>query len=309
MPYGAYLRKSRRKFRKIAVQANTPVRATYRYGNKKAMAKRGPRATFAQRVNQIISRNNENKFTSTLTSQDGVVRVSRAASVDTYKFYTWVPAADATGSRLFNLPSGTGEGGRIGNTIKLKRWVIKGIIQPSVSAVDTLPNSFVGYVDVYFGKLLKDITAVANTLDKLYQNGGSATTPTCLSTDMLNPLNKDRYKVYYHRRFKMGAASDPDTYSGTAATAQQHPASNDFKLSQTFGFDVCKYILKNKHLKFDDADNVSPYQPPNNSDVLNLTLWATFTPQTGQAAGTGTTGTYRSLYSIDALSYAEYEDA
>jgi len=162
---------------------------------------------------------------------------------------------------------------------------------------------------VYFGKLLKNTSVVANTLDKFYQNGALNTSPSCLSTDMLNPISKDKYKVYYHRRFKMGAASDPDTYSGTASTAQQHPASNDFKLSQTFGFDVCKYILKNKHLKYEDNVQTSPYSPPNNADIQNLTLWATFTPQTGQAAGTGTTGTYRSLYSIDALTYAEYEDA
>jgi len=289
----------------VAVKSTTPRKYTRPRKNYRKKSK----VTFAQKVKSIISANTENKFTATLTYQDGVARVTRAASVDTYKFYNWSPGADSTGSRLFNLAWGSGEGSRVGNTIKLKRWIIKGIIQPSVSTVDTLPNSFVGYVDIYFGRLLKNTSAVSNTLDKLYQNGNSSTSPQCISTDMLNPLNKDHYKVYYHRRFKMGAASDPDTYSGTASTAQQHPASNDFKLSQTFGFDVCKYILKDKHLKYDDATNVSPYEPPNNADVANLTLWATFTPQTGQASGTGTTGTYRSLYSIDALTYAEYEDA
>jgi len=291
----------KRRMRTVAVKkSNTPRRKNY---SKK------PKVSFTSKVQKIIASNNENKFTLTLTSQDGVARVSRAASVDTYKFFTWAPGDNSTGSRLFNIVSGTYETQRIGDTIKLKRWIIKGIIQPSVSAVDTLPNSYVGYVDVYFGKLLKNTSVVANTLDKLYQNGSLNTDPSCLSTDMLNPINKDKYKVYYHRRFKMGAASDPDTYSGTAATAQQHPASNDFKLSQTFGFDVCKYILKNKHLKYEDNNQTSPYSPPNNPDIANLTLWATFTPQTGQAAGTGTTGTYRSLYSIDALTYAEYEDA
>jgi len=107
----------------------------------------------------------------------------------------------------------------------------------------------------------------------------------------------------------MGAASNPDTYSGTAATAAQNPANNDFKLSATFGFDVCKYILKNKALKFDDTDNVSPYQPPNNADITNLTLWATYTPQTGSATGVGTSGNFKTLYNLDCLTYAEYEDA
>jgi len=310
MPYGAYLRKSRRKFRKVAIQATTPVRATYRYNNKKAVARRGPRATFTQRVNQIISSNVENKYTDTLTYNDAVSRSTRAASVETYTFFTWAAGADATGSRLFNLNNNSTQNGRVGNTIKIKRWVMKGLIEPVVSNTTTMGNSFVGYVDVYFGKMLKNIAPPASTLALLYQNGITATTPTCVAPDMLNPLNKDAYKVYYHRRFKMGAASDPDTYSGTPATAVQHPGNNDFKVSQTFGFDICKYILKNKHLKFpDNTAGNPPYVAPDNADVLNLTLWATFTPLTGQAAGTGTTGTFKTLYNINALTYAEYEDA
>jgi hypothetical protein len=121
---------------------------------------------------------------------------------------------------------------------------------------------------------------------------------------MLNPLNKDYYKVYYHRRFKMGAASDRKTYDNDAAE-NQHAANNDFKLSQTFGFDVCKYILKNKHLKYNDYSETTSIFPPDNGDVLNLTLWATYTPQTGQSTGASS----KTLYNIDCLTYAEYEDA
>jgi len=308
MAYGFYLKKSRRKFRKVKVQSATPIKSVYKYGNPKAIVRRAPKTSFAKRVNQIISRNTENKFTATLTYNDGVARATRAASVDTYSFFTWSPGQDATGSRLFNLVQGVNEQARIANVIKLKRWIIKGIIQPVKTTTTVMTNSNVGYVDVYFGKLLKNTTQVANTLIKLYQNGNTTNTPTCLSTDMLNPLNKDNYKVYYHRRFKMGAASDDKTYDSD--TNLKHPANNDFKLSQTFGFDVCKYILKNKPLKYDDAgSDTPPFNPPNNADIANLTIWATFTPQTGQATGEGTSGSFRSLYSIDCLTYAEYEDA
>jgi len=308
MPYGFYLRKNRKKFRKVKVQSATPIKSVYKYGNPKAIIRRPQKTSFAKRVNQIIARNNENKFTATIAYNDAVARSTRAASTDSFTFFAWSPGKDATGSKLFNLSSSTSEGGRIGNTIKLKRWIIKGMIQPVNSATTNLTNSNVGYVDIYFGKLLSNTTQVSNTLAKLYQNGASAATPSCISIDMLSPLNKDQYKVYYHRRFKMGAASDPDTYSGTAATAQQHPANNDFKLSQTFGFDVCKYILKNKSLKFDDVVTTT-YFPPNNADIVNLTLWATFTPQTGSAEGTGVSGTFKTLYNLDCLTYAEYEDA
>ena len=298
MGYGFYLKKNRRKFRKVKVQSKTPVVATYKYPKKYVIRKK---ATFAQKVNQIISRNVENKFTSTLTYNDAVARTDAASA---YTFFNWSPGADATGSKLFNLDNGTYQNQRVGNTIKLKRWIIKGIIQPVITETTTMLNSYVGYVDVYFGKLMKNTAPPANTLTKLYQNGITATTPTCLSTDMLNPLNRDNYKVYYHKRFKMGAASDNDSYSSTPSTASAHPANNDFKLSRTFGFDVCKYILKNRHVKFPDG-NIAPAPAPDNADILNLTIWATFTPQTGQATGASS----KTLYNIDCLTYAEYEDA
>lgn len=264
--------------------------------------KKYPRVSFAKKVNAIIARNVENKFTATITYNDAVARTSVDSS---YTFFNWTPGANATGSKLFNLGSNTGQNARIANAIKLKRWIIKGIIQPVVSNTTIMTNSYVGYVDIYFGKLMKNSAPPANTLIHLYQNGNTALTPTCLSTDMLNPLNKDNYKVYYHRRFKMGAASDYNTYDQDNHPG--HPANNDFKLSQTFGFDVCKYILKNKHVKYDDqpVNFPTPTDPPNNIDMLNLTIWATFTPQTGQATGASS----KTLYNIDCLTYAEYEDA
>jgi len=269
--------------------------------NKKPKA-RAPRMTFAKKVQQIISRNVENKFTDTLTYNDGVARTDAASA---YTFFAWSPGKDATGSRLFNLRQDALQNARVGNTIKLKRWIIKGMIQPVKSATTIMTNSYIGYVDVYFGKLLKNTSPPVNTLVSLYQNGNLATTPTCISTDILQPTNKDAYKVYYRRRFKMGAASDDKTYDNNT-TMNQHSANNDFKLSATFGFDVCKYILKNKSLKYPDNNASSPpYQAPDNADILNLTIWATFTPQSGQATG----ATARSLYSIDCLTYAEYEDA
>lgn len=301
MGYGFYLKKNRRKFRKIKVQPTTSIKPVYRYSNKKAVAKRGPRSTFTQRVNQIISRNVENKFTDTIKYNDAV---SRSVS-GVYTFFAWTPGADATGSKLFNLDIGARQNSRIGNTIKLKRWIIKGLIQPVISTVTTMPNSFVGYVDIYFGKLLRNTSPPLNTLVDLYQNGSDASAPTCSSTDMLNPLNKDKYKVYYHKRFKMGAASDSSTYTSTDNPT--YPANNDFKLSQTFGFDVCKYILKNKSLKFDDFSSTTTLLAPDNPDIRNLTLWATFTPQSGQAISA--IGTVKTLYNLDCLTYAEYEDA
>jgi hypothetical protein len=305
MPYGFYLRKKRQNYRKIGSKAKAqnkaPVVVKYNYPKKKM--------SFAKRVNQIISRNNENKFTKTATINNPVALRDQG----NFSFFTWQPALSSA-SALFNLPVGPSEGQRIGNTIKLKRWIIKGLIQPKYNAGSgdplngvTMNNSYVGYVDIYFGKYLKNNSPVSSTLGALYQNGSTTSSPTCISTDMLNPLNKDVYKVYYHRRFKMGAASDPKTYQNPTAS-DTNPANNDFKVSQTFGFDVCKYILKNKALKYNDGGITAPYEAPQNNDIENLSVWATFTPLQGTISNATGTRSYTFWY-IDCLSYAEYEDA
>lgn len=300
MPYGFYLRKNRRKFRKVAVQPKTPVVATYKYPKK--YSKSAKKTTFAKRVNQIISRNVENKKTATLTLSNPVAIIT--GSPAQYFFYTWAPGADVVGSRLFNINGGSEQAARIGNTVKLKRWIIKGIIEPVAPVADQMVGGMTGYVDIYFGKYKENVQPVQNTLVGLYQNGNTVSSPSCKSTDQLQALNTDNYKVYYHRRFKMGASFDQQT----APTAGfQAPANNDFKLSQTFGFDVCKYILKDRKLKWPDATGQPPFFPPNDIDITNLTLWATWSPWTGQS--TLQVGTSKTLYFINALTYAEYEDA
>jgi len=300
MAYGRYFRKRRM----VAVKPKTTPR---KYTTTRKKYSKTPKTTFAAKVKAIISSNIENKFTSTITVNNPVALLSS----EQLNFFVWTPGQDTTNHRLFNLPVGTSEGNRIGNTIKLKRWIIKGLIQPKYENSTSAPLSptNVGYVDIYFGKYLKTNAPISTTLTGLYQNGATTATPTCKSTDMLNPLNRDLYKVYYHKRFKMGLASDSYSYVNNVAGLPDliHPANNDFKVSQTFGFDACKYILKNKSLKYNDGGITAPYEPPQNVETENLSVWATFTPIQGAVNLTGSDAI--SLWHIDCLSYAEYEDA
>ena len=280
----------------------TPRTPRGKYTPRKNYSKKMPMVSFAQKVNKIIARNVENKMTTSYTTTATVCTKATTGLPQWFLVKDW-------NVKLFTIAQGAAEQQRIGNQIKLKRWVIKGIIEPVISETRQFTYSNVGYVDVYFGKLMKNTAPPSNALTDLYQNGATATTPMCKSSDMLNPLNKDNYKVYYHRRFKMGYASDYNTYNA-ASGSNEHPANNDFKVSQTFGFDVCKYILKNKSLKYPDISPTSPpatYYPPDNADVVNLTVWATWTPLTSNSVGASTSS--KSLYNINCLTYAEYEDA
>jgi len=85
---------------------------------------------------------------------------------------------------------------------------------------------------------------------------------------------------------------------------QQSP-NNDFNLTRTFGFDACKYILKNRVLKFNDTD-----QTTSDRDLQRLSVWAIWRPAIGSLSNPniGVAAT-NSFYEINLTSYGEYEDA
>lgn len=266
---------------------------------RKSDSKKTPR-TFEKRVNAIVAKNIENKFTltKTYTNHVGTVTATVTPNVYTYDFFTYNPGGQASAltDQLFNIAQGTNQSNRIGNSIKIKRWIMKGVISPNIFGTNA-PYSTLGYVDVYFGRTKLNTTQVANTLTGFYQDGAISLTPSMKNTDMLCSINKDLYKVYWHKRFKVGN-------SGVPANAQA-PENNDYGLTHTFGFDVCRYICAHRQLTYLDSGTF-----PQDADIANLTLWATFTPFTGQVFSTSTAGIKVPTYfQISVVTYAEYEDA
>jgi len=269
---------------------------------KKVMSARRAKPTLVQRVQRIISQNVENKYTDTYTRILPVMILANSGTgPNFFEYFSWAPGSNAIGSQMFDLSQGVNQQQRVGNTIKLKRWVIKGLIQPSALTqvdpiVNILDNTNVGYIDVFFGRLLNNASAIENTLDDLYQAGAQAITPNATASTVLFPLNKDKYKIYWRKRFKMGAAIPDFTGPGNIT-------NNDFSLTRTFGFDVTRFILKNKHIKYEDATT-----NPNDDMVENLTLFATFYPAIGNVSVAQTLGD-GSYYTLNVQTYAEYEDA
>jgi len=174
-----------------------------------------------------------------------------------------------------------------------------------------LLNTLCGYVDIYFGKYTLNTSYVDAELQKFYQSGATDITPSGTTQEQLYNVNRDLYKIYYHKRFKMGANST--SHSGTAPN-ENSPQSNGFGLTRSFGFDVCKYVLKNNTLKFDEATTTAL-----DANMENLTLWAVFHPAAGNVGLTtiypvfspypATTSLQTSFYEINAMSYFEFEDA
>jgi len=259
-----------------------------------------PMMSFAKRVNAIIARNVENKFTSNSSYQAPIHNITTTGTppnlTANHTFFNWT-----AGMTIFDISQGVNVQQRIGNTIKVKKWIIKGLIQP---ANNGLLNTQMGYVDLYFGRLQQNITQIPNTLFNFYQNGATDITPTGNGQEQLFRINRDVYKIYYHKRFKLGVNNNDPTTGGNVNTQFVNPQANDYKTSATFGFDVCKYICKNKVLRYDEFQTT-----PQDADVMNLTMWAVFHPTIGNVAVPTTATTASSIYEINACSFAEFEDA
>jgi hypothetical protein len=254
-------------------------------------------------IDKKISQNVENKVVGPCVLSGPVMSAKEnSGSPLTLLHYYFAPASQI--SALLNIAQGTNQSQRIGNQIKLKRWIIKGTVcyEPKFSlSGNPVFNQATGYVDLYFGRMIDmkmPITSFQG-LPNLYENGATTSTPSAQVLERTYRINKDYYKIYWHRRYKIGQSFDGTT-TGTN--------NNDYKLSRDFGFDICKMVCKNKIIKYID-DSGSPPNEPQDTLVQSLTLFATFT-QTGSNLQLGTgTDTHPCPATIYASSYVEYEDA
>lgn len=158
-----------------------------------------------------------------------------------------------TSEVLRNLALGTGSGNRIGNKIKLKRYMMKFMLWPNSTSTtpvfvkmwvvsDKLNPTNVTASDIE--------TAMDNTAFQpggtFFENGNS--TSGCLGNfqDLQMDVNRDRFTVHKTRVFKLSVAQQP----GTAG-------NNDFKLNHQFSVNVLKYHPK--VIKYQDAITGSWY--------------------------------------------------
>lgn len=280
-------------------------RKTYRKTYKKATGKgkaKPKRKVYAKMQNKTvrsivkkeIARNVENKITANDAVEQSILSVLSNPSgggVNTLTYVVINPVANG----LLNMTQGVDVVSRIGNKIKLKRFVIKGTVyyDPQATPSIAFPQSQ-GYVDVYFGRLLNMAGTISSQLPNFYQNGNTSTAPYCALIERCSRVNKDLYKIYWHKRFKIGN-------TGTSTIS-----NNDYSLNREFGLDVCKLVCKNKIVKYEDNTPT-----PNDALLHSLCLFATFSmpnenmPLTGLANST----TYYSPVKIAVNSYCEYEDA
>lgn len=290
MPYGKP-KTYRRKYTK------KPVKKTYK--KRTGMSKKG----ITSLVKKVVAMNIENKISNNVQSSASIISIPVASGTANVNYYVSNPYTDG----LFTLQQGTGQSQRIGNTIKLKRWVIKGSLyyDPAFNTSENLavfPQQQM-YVDLYFGRRLNMTDTVTDSLTDLYQNGATDISPAGMIEERTYSINKDEYKIYWHRRYKIGANPVAQVTGGNPGIG-----NNDYSLNKEFGFDVCKLVCKNKKLKFDSDTDVAT---ANDALVSSLTLWAVGTMPNNNLGTISLTEdfTFYSPARIQTTSYIEYEDA
>lgn len=138
------------------------------------------------------------------------------------------------------IPQGTGQGNRIGNQIRTRKAVVKGIIHPypydPSSNVQPMPTQV--RMLIFKDKFNKAGQPASVALD-LFQQGSTNLPPQNDLVDMILEVNKDRYTVYHDQVFKIGTAA----YTGTGALPTfQNFENNDFTLNAQFEIDVTKFL-------------------------------------------------------------------
>lgn len=253
--------------------------------------------SFAKRVQRVVDRSLKNTPTVSYKTEYPICEAPSGGPLPPKLWFGWTP-----GQATFEMnPTGTSAYPTEGDSLKIKKWFIKGQVCPLNPGTYVNPliltQSLLGYVDIYLCRYLNVSAPVNSDLKDWYMDGNVPVTPTGNQDELLLPLNKNFYKVYAHRRMKVGQAA-----VGTVGT---YPANNDFDLCRTFSFDVTKYVCKDRRIRFNGLN-----QQSEDAILRTLTLVALFHPAVGDLGqGSGTGPSHYSYYSINATSFGEYETA
>lgn len=286
---------------------------TYRKTGKKVIYRRKTAVKTMPKVNKKavqtivkreIARNVENKTTGCINASNSILNCDTdiSGNITAFNYFVFNPV----NSGVLTISQGVDSASRIGNQIKLKRYVIKGTIyyDPDITySQSALAPQTQGYIDLYLGRPLNMDNTITNQLTGLYQNGNMTFTPQGQILDRTYSINKDYYKIYWHKRYKIGMAG----FSSVSAN-NGYINNNDYKLNVEFGLDVCKLVCKNKIVKYNDNSNI-----PQDSLLDSLCLFAVGTfpnydvPITGGGLSPSTTLYFPVRTQVS--SYCEYEDA
>lgn len=207
-------------------------------------------------VKQAIARNVENKRLTTEFTKN-LFHSGAGANFTNNNVIALCPNA-GTGY-LYQMVQGVGQQQRIGNQVRLKKLLFRGIMAPNPYNATTNPTPNPVMIQMFIISMKRNVpsSSIAE-VNNIFQNTFFANGSTSLGAlgtlyDAVTPINTDQVTLHYKRTFKLGF----ENYSGVTGGADtgQTKASNDYKLNQRFSINLAKYMTK--VWKFNDNDGAT----------------------------------------------------
>lgn len=239
-----------RKTTKTAYKRKTAYRKKAAYPKKRLVS-------FDKRVKTVISKMAEDKV------QNFRTRINIMGYNNTNWIDSIVPMTPASGGLV--ITQGLTQSSRIGNSIRLKKLKLAGVLRAQPYNVTTNTDPVPIYVKFLFLTRRDSPMAIYPTVTDILQFGSTSEAPGTALLNIMRPVNTDEWVVHTTKIFKLGYSS----YTGTSSdAAAQYNSNNDFKLNHFVNLDLTKYC--NKIFKFDD--NTS--NPSNRNVVLYPIVYA-----------------------------------
>lgn len=229
-------------------------RKTKRVSRKNRVVKRSGRPTraFAKMVQQVVSRNVEDKMRQANLEMNLVYPHPGNVNLLFGGLIPLTPytSVGAPAGSTISILQGTGQGSRVGNVIRTKYATLKGVLAPVGINQTTNPTPAPMEVCLWIFKM-KDLRNgnglidAENTINnQFFQSNNGTTGVTGSLINIVQAINKDTVHCYYKRIFKLGFA---------AGQAGGSIANNDFQYNRKFSINITKYLPK--VIKFDDNDD------------------------------------------------------
>lgn len=148
------------------------------------------------------------------------------------------------------VPQGTGQGGRIGNEITIKKLTFSGHIVPEIYNAVYNPTPAPVHVKMWIFYDKANNISIPAPITNFFQSGSASRGFQNDLMDHMSPPNADRYAVLATKTMKVGFADNTGTGS---VGAQAYFANNDYKMTASFRFDLTKHIPK--LCRFNDGTN------------------------------------------------------
>lgn len=239
-----------------------------KYVRKPVRKYRAPVAT-RKYVKALLSRSQETKLAMPSTANNVEIQPYGIANTHGSTHFSFAPM-------FTTITQGTGNGQRIGDSIKVQRLTLQGFINFDPSHYgDTNYMKNPLYVKMIVYRRKDDVIDPCNYgttgINDLLMNGSIASAPQNLPSDMWRKINTNVYKVYATRLFKLGNSAPSNDPQDTGQW------NNDFSFSKRFSVDLSKHVDK---VMFSETTG----SPTNVSfNVAFLVCFANgYTPSSGQ---------------------------